>query len=213
MKSAIIAGATGLIGSQLLELLLNDPHYNKVIALSRKELSAHHPKLDNVVLDFDHLDDHATDLRGEDVFCCLGTTMKQAGSKEAFRKVDFVYPHSLASVTRSQGARRFFLVTALGSDKGSSIFYNQVKGEVEEAIRAVGFETLHIFQPSMLLGPRQGSRAGESVGKAVMQTIGFLIPRKYKAIESAKVARAMLSAAGQELKGQFIHSSADMQRF
>ena len=100
MKTAVLAGATGLIGSKLLELLLADPHYDAVIALSRKQLPLDHPKLNSLVVDFDRLRSHSTSLAGDDVFCCLGTTMKQAGSKEAFRKVDYEYPVALAAVTR-----------------------------------------------------------------------------------------------------------------
>ncbi len=213
MKTAILAGASGLIGSQLLDLLLHDPHYDRVITVSRKELKVNHPKLNQVVFDLDKLNEVASSLIGNDVFCCLGTTMKQAGSKEAFRKVDFEYPLALATVTHSMGARRFFLVTALGSDKASSIFYNKVKGEVEEAIESVGFEALHIFQPSLLLGPRQESRAGEHAGKVVMQTLGFLIPAKYRAIESVKVARAMVASAKDNVKGVVRHFSKDMQKY
>jgi uncharacterized protein YbjT (DUF2867 family) len=211
MRTAILAGTTGLIGSQVLELLLITDAYDQVIALSRKPLTTSHPKLTNLVLDFDSLEAHAAELRGDDVYCCLGTTLKQAGSKEAFQKVDCTYPVSLARITKNQGARQFLIVTALGADKHSTIFYNRVKGEVEEAVRSIDFEALHIFQPSMLLGPRAEERSGERIGQAVMKALGFLIPRKYKAIDSLKVARAMVTVAGRNLKGIFVHASGDLQ--
>lgn len=213
MKTAVLAGTTGLIGSQVLTLLLNDTYYSKVIALSRKPLTITHPKLDNLIVNFDSLTSVSDRLRGDDVFCCLGTTMKVAGSKEAFREVDFEYPLSVATITKSQGATQFLLITALGADANSAVFYNRVKGEVETAIAKVGFSSFHIFQPSMLLGPRTESRAGESIGKMVMKALDFVIPKKYKAIESEKVARAMLVLAKKNTSGKFIHMSGELQDY
>ena len=121
-KVALIAGATGLIGGQLLELLLADDRYLKVIAISRRPLTISHSRLENVIVDFNSLSEHSDKLKVDDVFCCLGTTMKQAGSKEAFRKVDFEYPLQIALLTKELGAKQYFLVTALGANKKSSIF-------------------------------------------------------------------------------------------
>ncbi len=213
MKTAILAGATGLIGSKLLELLLNEDAYGRVIAVSRNALPMSNAKLQNLIVNFDELQNYSSQLIGDDIFCCLGTTMKQAGSKETFRKVDYAYPVSLATITRKEGARQFLLVTALGANKNSSIFYNRVKGEVQEVIDNLGFEGLHIFQPSLLLGPRVGKRAGQSMGQAVMKTFGFVIPKKYKAIESIKVAHAMLEIANQHRRGTFIYESDELQSF
>ncbi len=213
MAVAVLAGTTGLVGSHLLDLLLNDEHYTRIVALSRKALDRQHPKLQNLVVDFAHLEEYAAQLKAEDVFCCLGTTIRQAGSQAAFRKVDFDYPLNLAKVTQEQGAKQYLLVTALGSDKASTIFYNRVKGEVEEAIGHVGFDSYHIFQPSMLLGDRKESRAGEGVGKAVMTALDFLIPKKYKAIEATKVAKGMLAIAKQNLAGTHIHVSGELQDY
>jgi uncharacterized protein YbjT (DUF2867 family) len=213
MAVALIAGTTGLVGSLLLEELLISDAYDQVIALSRKPLARSHPKLVNRVVDFDNLAAHAPELKADDVFCCLGTTIRQAGSQEAFRKVDHDYPLVLARITKQQGARQFLLVTAMGSDKSSSIFYNRVKGEVEEAIGQVGFEAYHIFQPSMLLGERTEQRAGESVGKKVMVALDFLIPKKYKAIEAVRVARGMHSVARKHQAGRHIHDSGELQDF
>lgn len=213
MAVAVLAGTTGLVGGHLLDLLLNDERYTRVVALSRKALDRQHPKLQNLVVDFARLEEYAAQLKAEDVFCCLGTTIRQAGSQAAFRKVDFDYPLNLAKVTQEQGAKQYLLVTALGSDKASSIFYNRVKGEVEEAIGQVGFNSYHIFQPSMLLGDRKESRAGEGVGKAVMTALDFLIPKKYKAIEATKVAKGMLAIAKQNQAGTHIHVSGELQDY
>lgn len=213
MKTAILAGTTGLIGAQVLELLLNEGRYDRVVALSRKPLGTNHPKLTNLVLNFDQLENYDSALKGDDVYCCLGTTMKQAGSKEAFQKVDFHYPVSLAAITARQGAQQFLLVTALGANAHSTIFYNRVKGEVEQAIGKIGFNALHIFHPSMLIGPRTEQRAGEKTAQQAMQWMGFLIPKKYKAIDSGRVARAMVAVARQDRKGTFVYESAELQSF
>jgi len=213
MAVAILAGATGLIGSQLLDLLLKDPAYTRVIALSRKPLLTQHAKLQNLIVDFNSLANHAEQLIGDVVFCCLGTTIQQAGSREAFRKVDFDYPLSLARIAYDQGARHYLLVTALGSDKRSAIFYNRIKGEVEEAIGQVGYASLSIFQPSMLLGKRSEKRSGESAGKMIMTSLGFLIPKKYKAIESIKVARAMAHLAVNAKAGSHKYVSKELQDY
>jgi len=211
MKKAIIVGATGLIGAQVLELLLKENSYEKVIAITRKPIGITDDKLYNLVINFSNLRDHVDQIKGDDVFCCLGTTIKQAGSKEAFRKVDLEYPLSLAGISKAQGATQFLLITALGADKNSSIFYNKVKGEVEEKIDKVGFNSFQIFQPSMLLGERKDERSAESIGQSVMKMLNFAIPLKYKAIESSKVARAMIKIALQNQTGKRIHTSGEIQ--
>lgn len=213
MKVAVIAGSTGLIGKQLLQLLLDDPEYHLVKAITRTPLELKHVKLQNIVADFNRLGEYADRISGDVVFCCLGTTMKKAGSKEAFRKVDYVYPIELADVTHAAGAQQFLLVSALGADKNASIYYNKVKGEVEEAIGKVGFRSYHIFRPSLLLGPRNESRPGEDAAKFFYKVFGFLIPEKYKALDSMKVARAMLLLAREEQEGSHIHESVSLQKY
>lgn len=213
MKTALIAGSTGLIGDQLLQLLLNDAYYSTVKAISRKPLDIVHPKLENIVADLSTLSEQYDQLKADDVFCCLGTTIKQAGSKEAFRKVDYDYPLELARLTKNQGASQYLIITALGSDAKSGIFYNRVKGEVEKALEVVGFQCYHIFRPSLLLGERSEKRTGEGAAAAVYTALGFLIPLKYKAIESDKVARGMLHFAKQHSRGTFIHESKELQQF
>lgn len=211
MKTALVAGATGLIGGQLLDLLLKDSYYEKVIAITRKRIDVENSKLHNVVIDFSQLQSVATNLKADDVYCCLGTTIKQAGSKEVFRKVDFEYPTELAKITKLNGAKQYLLVSALGADPSSGIFYNQVKGETELAINKAGFESVHIMRPSLLIGPRKEHRSGEEAAKVFYKYLGFLIPKKYKGIESIKVARAMIALAKQNKAGYFIHESATLQ--
>lgn len=213
MKKALIAGSTGLIGNQLLQLLLADDYYDKVIAISRKPLEMSHPKLENMVFEFDRMTEHHASLKADDVFCCLGTTIKKVKTKEKFRKVDFEYPLELARITKANGAEQFLLISALGADKKSNIFYNRVKGEVEEAIGQIGFKAYQIFRPSLLMGDRKESRSGEDAGKFVFKYFGFLVPEKYKGIESIKVARAMQKIAKQNQTGVHISESKELQAY
>ncbi|MEK6783571.1 MAG: oxidoreductase [Bacteroidota bacterium] len=212
-KVALAVGATGLIGSQLLELLLADVRYHKVIVISRKPLAITHSRLENVIVDFSRLPEYSVKLNVDDVFCCLGTTMKQAGSQEAFRKVDFEYPLQIAILTKGLGAKQYFIVTALGANKKSSIYYNRIKGEIEEAIAEQRFESYHIFRPSFLQGNRMESRAGEQATSIFFKFFGFLVPQKFRAIDSIKVARAILAKAKEERPGIFIHESDELQSY
>jgi len=212
MKTAVLAGATGLIGNQLLSKLLASSRYDKVVAMTRRPLSMDHPYLKSIISDFQDLDAVFAGIKPDDVFCCLGTTMAKAGSKEKFCQVDFEYPYALAKTTLALGAKQYLLVSALGADKKSKIFYNKVKGEVESAICHLDFHCVHIFRPSLLLGARSEKRSGENIAKALYKTFGFLIPEKFKAIEGGKVAEAMLTFASADERGIFIHESKEMQR-
>ena len=213
MKTALVAGSTGLIGNQLIHLLVNDSGYEKVIAISRMPLSFQHSKLKNVVADLSTLDQQKNELVADDVYCCLGTTIKTAGSKEAFRAVDFDYPLALAKIAYENGAKSFSLVSSLGANADSFVFYNRVKGEIEKAIDDIGYDRLHIYQPSLLLGDRKEKRAGEDSAKVAYKLLGFLLPKKYKAIESIRVARAMIHFAHEKVPGRFIHQSNVIQNF
>ncbi len=212
-KVALLAGTTGLIGSQVLDLLLENSDYDRIIAISRKPIDLMHPRLTNLICELNELQEHTSEIVVDDVFCCLGTTMKKAKSKEAFRAVDFNAPLELAKISKANGAKRYLLVSALGANKNSAVFYNKVKGEVEEAIAQVGFNDYHIFQPSLLTGPRLENRAGEEAAQLFYKLFGFLIPKKFASIESKKVARAMIAFAQDGKIGKFIHSSAELQAF
>ncbi|HEY5689940.1 MAG TPA: NAD(P)H-binding protein [Cyclobacteriaceae bacterium] len=213
MKVALLAGGTGLIGSQLLKLLVEDEQYKKVKCLTRNKLPFEHEKISVIQTDGGNLNDLADTLQADDVFCCLGTTIKKAKTKEAFKKIDFEYPLRLANLAKAGGTSQFLLVSSLGADAGSSLFYNQVKGEVEAAIEAVGFRTFHVFRPSLLLGPRAEERSSEDAAKLFFRLFGFLVPRKYKAIDSAKVANAMRQMAKKDELGKFVHESTSLQQF
>jgi uncharacterized protein YbjT (DUF2867 family) len=213
MKTALIAGSTGLIGEALLALLLKSDQYDQVVAITRRPLAATEQKLSQVITDFTQLDKQLQSFHPHHVFCCLGTTMAKAGSKEKFYEVDFVYPYQLGRVTHALGAEKFLLVSALGADKDSSIYYNRVKGELEGALHALNFQSFHIFRPSLLLGQRKEKRPGEDAAKWLYKIFGFIIPSKYKAIQAESVAKAMMASATNPAKGFFIHSSLEMQQY
>jgi len=176
-------------------------------------LAVTNSKLTNVISDFKNLSSHAAELTCDDVFCCLGTTIRVAKTKEAFRQIDYEYPVAVAKIAKANGAAQFLLVSSLGANKNSGIFYNQVKGEVEEAISTIGFTATHIFRPSLLIGPRKEHRSGEDAAKVFYKIFGSLMPVKYKSIESIQVARAMIAKAKIETSGIFIHESKELQVF
>jgi len=209
MFTALIAGSTGMTGRLLTQQILESPRYDLVYVLVRKAGTQRHPKLHEIVFDFDHPADLIP--AADHVFCCLGTTIAKAGSKEAFANVDKEYPLMLARESFRKGASLFAIVTAGGANPNSMIFYNRIKGETEQALAEIGFPHLGIFRPSMLLGERGERRPTERAGQLVMQWLDFLIPARYKAIDAAKVARAMLLFAEHPEKGIRIVESDDMR--
>ncbi|MDJ0366899.1 NAD-dependent epimerase/dehydratase family protein [Hymenobacter sp. H14-R3] len=207
-KTALLAGATGLIGSTLLPLLLASDRYAKVIVVGRRPVATQHPKLTQVVVDLGDLETERLRLIADDVFCCLGTTIKQAGSREAFYKVDFLYVVQLAALTAANFAAQFLVVSSLGADASSRVYYSRVKGEMEEAVQQVPFRAIHIFRPSLLLGDRAQPRLGERLGAAVLALVRPLLRggwRKYRPVAAATVAQAMLRAAQDDGGGLRIH--------
>ena len=190
MKTAIIVGATGLIGKELCNQLLEDNRYDKIKLLVRKRQALTHSKIEEIIIDFNNLNE--LNVTGDELYCCLGTTIKTAGSKEAFYKVDFEYVVQIAKHALQAGVEQLVVVSAMGADKNSSVFYNNVKGEMEEAVSQLGFQKCVIIRPSMLLGNRTEFRLAELITKKVMTTLSFLIPAKYKAIHDYQVAKAMI---------------------
>lgn len=211
MKTALVVGASGLIGKHLTHKLLASQYYNKVTIIVRKKLAIEHQKLEQLVMDFDNLD--ASKIVADDIFCCLGTTMKQAGSKDAFYKVDFTYPLNFAKAGLANGSKQFLIITAMGADEKSRIYYNRVKGEIEKALSDLHFPTLIILRPSMLAGERENPRMGEKIGQVVMDFFAPLIPDNYKVIAGEKVAQAMLELAHKGIKNKAIFESGSLQKF
>jgi len=213
-KIALIAGATGLVGRFCLSYLLMDPQYKKIIVLSRKPLPIRDSKIENISVEFDQLASVANQLHADDVFCCLGTTIALAGSQDNFKKVDLQYPVDLARIVKKNGAKNFLVISAMGAGPHSKIFYNKVKGEMQDQIQSIGFQTLHIFQPSLLTGLRKEFRLGERIAQASMKLftplmIGGL--KKYKPIDAMVVAFAMHQQAKEIFSGHRIYTSDAIQ--
>lgn len=211
MKTALVVGASGLIGKHLTNKLLASNYYVKVKVIVRKPLNIIHPKLEQLVMDFDNID--ASKIVADDIFCCLGTTMKQAGSKDAFYKVDFTYPFNFAKAGLANGAKQFLLVSSMGADEKSMVYYSRVKGKVEKALSDLLYPTLIILRPSMLAGERENPRMGEKIGKVFMDFFSPLIPNNFKVISGEKVAQAMLNLAQKGIKNKDIFESGSLQKF
>ncbi|MBT2637672.1 MULTISPECIES: oxidoreductase [unclassified Bacillus (in: firmicutes)] len=213
-KTALIAGATGLIGKELLQFLLNANEYDKVVAIVRRPIGIEHPKLDERIVEFDHLEQYKEFFSVEDVFCALGTTIKKAKTKEAMWKIDVDYPVAIARLASSQGAKKFLLVSSMNADPGSPIFYPKMKGKLEEEVKQIPFETTAIFRPSLLLGERNEFRLGEKAAAAIFTKVPFLFRgpfKKYKAIEGRTVASAMYQVAQKDAPGLTVYPSERIQ--
>jgi uncharacterized protein YbjT (DUF2867 family) len=203
-RTALLLGATGLVGGHCLELLLAKPAYARVVALGRRPLERQHPKLEQHLVDFDRLAEHAALFGVDDVFCCLGTTIRSAGSRAAFRRVDLDYPREAARLAAEHGAKHFLLVSAVGADPASRVFYNRVKGEVESAVQELAFESVTIIRPSLLLGERTESRPGERIAEVLAKPLAPLLRgplAKDRPVPAHDVARALLRLALEQGRG------------
>ena len=201
---AIIIGSTGLIGSSLIEALLKNENYEQVIALVRKPCISQNKKLFYIETNFKQLDLMADKIKGDCLFICIGSTMAKAGSKEAFLKVDYDLPVDVAHLAIKNGINSCIAVSSLGADAESSNFYLQTKGKMEQAIEKLGFQKTVFMRPSLLLGARKEFRLGELIGKFFMTLLNPVFIRsfkKYRGIHCQTVAKAMLIASLQEIKG------------
>jgi uncharacterized protein YbjT (DUF2867 family) len=208
-KSVLVLGGTGLVGSHCLRLLADDPAFDRVLSLTRRPLPREltHGTVDAHVVDFDDLAAHASLFRVDQIICALGTTIKQAGTQEAFRVVDYRYPLTAARLGVEQGATHFLLVSSLGADPRSRVFYSRVKGEVESAVLAMSYRSVTIVRPSLLLGPRAAYRLGEQIGKR----LAFLVPAKYKPVDAHAVAAVLVRAAKEDAPGRRVIESREIR--
>jgi len=212
---AIIAGATGLIGNSLLHQLLDHPDYTKVTAIVRNEIPLQHPKLEQLVVDFDRLENHEEHIKGDVVFCALGTTKSKTPDQEQYRKIDYQYPLDIAFIAQQNGATQYHLVSALGANEKSAIFYSKLKGEVERDLKSVPFKAVHIYRPSLLDGERKEHRSAEGIMIGLMRILNPLLIgglKKYRSIKIEKVASAMLKQSLKPLDGIFTYDSDEIER-
>lgn len=198
-KKALLLGASGLVGGQLLQQLLESDQYDQVVSLGRRPLNLHHPKLVQEILDFDQPD--PSKIVGDELFCALGTTLRKAGSKEAQYRIDCIYPYEIGHIAKQNGVRRYLLVSSVGADVNTSNFYLRTKGDLEKRIEGLGFECFVAARPSFLLGDRAEFRLGEKVGIWMALALAPIIPKKYRGVQAATVANALITAANAGLSG------------
>ena len=212
-KTAIITGATGLTGGYLLKLLLEDPEIEQVKVIGRRKPELAHPKIEFLSTDFSDIEQISKFIQGDQCFCCLGTTIKKAGSKEAFKKVDLEIPVLLGQIAKKNKIPVFAVVSSTGADASSSNFYLRTKGQMENEILQLSFENTIIARPSLLLGKRKEFRFGEEAGKIVMKGLSrlFIGPlRKYRTIEAETLARAIYLLAKNN-PGKKIFDSQELE--
>lgn len=206
--TAVVLGATGLVGRECVQLLLQQPAFTHVTALSRRPVvsTIGDAKLQHAIVDFDDLEKSRDALAASHVFCALGTTIKQAGSQVRFREVDLGYPAHAAELALAAGARHFLLVSSLGASADARTFYLRVKGELEQRIVGLGYRSVTIVRPSLLLGDRAEFRFGERVASR----FAWAFPRKYRAVHVRDVARALVYAAVQDKPGVRVIENAEI---
>lgn len=213
-RTALLAGASGLVGSELLPLLLQSPIYGKVKVFVRTPIQIEHAKLEQIIVDYDQLERYHDHMQVDDVYCCLGTTIKKAGSQAEFRKVDYEYSLQLARLAKPHGVQQYVIITAMGADADSSIFYSRVKGQVETELKQLALPSLHIFRPSLLLGKRTEFRLGERLAGWLSPFFNILMIgslRKYRSIHAHTVAMGMLAAGVAQTPGVHIYNSAEIE--
>ena len=208
MPSVALVGATGLVGRHCLEQLAAEPAFERIVVVVRRRFAeAMAPRVEGHVFDFADLEAHAGAFAVDQVICALGTTIRAVGgSRERFRDVDYGIPLRVAHLARKAGARHFLLVSAAGASATSRVFYLRVKGELEDALRSLGFRSLTIVRPSLLLGDRGEFRLGEEVAKR----LGWLVPGRYRPVQARDVARALVTAAKRDEPGMHIIESSDV---
>lgn len=213
MRSAIVVGATGLVGSHLVRLLCESEEYVSVTALTRRELGYHHKKLVERIVNFDELAETDLDFAHE-IYCCLGTTIKKAGTRENFEKVDLEYPLHIASLAKKIGVRHFIVISAMGANEKALAYYSRVKGKLEKELIEMDFPQLSIIRPSLLVGERKEFRFGEKTGELVLKVLNPLLigPLKgIRSIEASQVALAMkVIALNEKQKKVAIYESSQL---
>jgi len=214
LKTALVIGSTGLIGTELLKIILESPEYSQVVTFVKRDSGIHHSKLKQHLIDFDQPETYKNLVAGDDFFCTIGTTIKNAGSQNAFRQVDYEYPRQFASFAMQNKVKKFLIISSLNANAKSSNFYLKTKGDIQDFLKNCEFESVAVLQPSLLLGNRAEFRFGEKVGAFFMRTFSFIFQgnlKKYKAIEGKTVAKAMFKIAQRHDTGFKIYESNVIQ--
>jgi len=210
--NALILGYTGAVGSALLEELVKSDKVNSIVCLGRRQAAYDHHKIQFVQADLTKLVNHLDAFSGiSRVYCCLGTTMKQAGSKDAFKLVDYNMVVDAANIAKQAGVTHYSVISAVGANAKSSVFYNRVKGEAENAIEVVGFDRLSIYRPGLLLGERRKTRIGELIGAAILPFIQWAFPTRFRTIHVRTVAKSMLLNSIKTDEGKEIVFNDEME--
>lgn len=211
-QTAVVIGATGLTGSLLVQQLLEDDSFNPVRILVRKPVALQHPKLQVELVDFNNYEEYKTKLgSGDCIFCCIGTTNSQVkGDEIAYRKIDFDIPVNAARFGKEAGFQQFAIITAATANSKSRIFYNRLKGEVEEAIATFQYQSLHIFRPSFIMGHRTEQRLGEKIFRFIFQIVARLLPSAWRPIDASAMAAAMIHATKKGKPGMNLYYYKEM---
>lgn len=213
-KVALVFGSTGLVGSALLDELVKSASFDLVKVFVRKKTGITNNKVQEIEVDFDKLSLVASDMTGDILYICLGTTMSKAGSKEAFYKVDYTYCYEAASLAARNGVGQVVLISSMGADPASMVYYSKVKGEIERDISKLNFEGVNIVRPSLLLGDRKENRLGEKIFVSVTKFLPFIFMgpmKKYRPIEAVNVAKAMITISLAQNKGFHMYESEKLQ--
>lgn len=209
MAIVLLAGATGLVGSEVLKLALADPRVSHLIAPTRRALALH-PQLENPVTEMRHLTGGESWWRADAVICALGTTIRKAGSQAAFREVDHELPLLIAKFCREQGARSYALTSSIGAKAGSSNFYLRTKGETERDLEAIGYPSLTILRPSVIGGQRPESRPMERLSIGLLEGLRPIVPRRYRVIQASRIAARLLESALAAAPGRTVYESEEI---
>lgn len=200
-KTAILIGGSGAVGSELLQLLLTDDRYDKVKLFLRSKGDVSHPKIEEHIIDMFQLEKYTDVFTGDEVYCCIGTTKAQTPDKETYRKIDYGIPAAAAKLAAANGIKTFVVISAIGADADSSIFYNKTKGEMQDAVLSENIPKTHILQPSLIVAKRKDSRIVEKAAQGFMWLLNPLLfggAAKYRSIKANTIAKAMLWLANNE---------------
>ncbi len=209
-KRALILGASGLVGGELLQLLLKDKAYEKVLVFARNPLEVTHPKLEQELGDLTSTDFYRDKEGADEMFICIGTTRSKTPDLNQYKKIDLGIPVQATQWALQRGMEKVLVISALGANANSKIFYNRIKGNMEKELKKLNPQRLYILRPSLILGSRKEFRFGEKVGKIVAQALNVFIPKKYKGIAAKDIAQAMHKLAARQEKGHFTIESHEI---